>query len=118
MKDTTILIIIILFLMILTILIIEYYCYLNKKTFHEIVNPSLYNKISIDEKKLKPKKTEKYLNDISEGYKIMKDTRIIIGGLFKDSAKKFPLFKKRINNLSKYFKDLQVVIFENDSSDN
>jgi hypothetical protein len=118
MKDTTNLIIIILFLMIISILITETYCYLNKKSFHELVNPTLYNKINIDDSKLKPKKTVKYLTDISEGYKIMKNTRIIISGLFKDSAKKFPLFKKRINNLSKYFKDLHIVIFENDSSDN
>jgi hypothetical protein len=118
MKDTTILIIIILCLLITSILIIEFYCFLNKKTFNEITNPGLYNRIELKQVEFEPKKTKKYLKSLNQGYYVMKNTRIVIGGLFKDSADKFILFKKRINNLSRYFKDLQVVIFENDSSDN
>lgn len=48
-------------LMILSILITESFCYLNKKSFHEVVKPILYNKLDIYENKLKPKKTTKYL---------------------------------------------------------
>jgi len=118
MKDTTILIIIILSLLIFVILSVEFYCYLNKKSFNEIMYPELYNKIILNNKKFEPKKTKEYLMKINNGFEIMSNTRIVIGGLFKDSAGKFNLFKKRINYLSKYFKDLQVVIFENDSSDN
>ena len=118
MKDTTILLIIILSLLIVVILSIEYYCYKNRKTFNEIMNPGIYNRITLNNSKFEPKKTKDYLIKINEGFEIMSNTKIVIGGLFKDSAKKFNLFKKRINYLSKYFKDLQVVIFENDSSDN
>jgi hypothetical protein len=118
MKDTTILIIIILCLLVIGILSIEYYCYLNRKTFNEITNSKLYNKIELNEPSMEPKKSKKYMESLKQGYEIMRNSKIVIGGLFKDSASKFPLFKKRINNLSRYFKDLQVVIFENDSSDN
>ena len=118
MKDTTTLIIIILCLLITSILIIEFYCFLKKQSFNEITNPNFYNKLNLKLVEFEPKRTKKYLKSLNQGYKIMKNTRIVIGGLFKDSAYKFLLFKKRINNLSRYFKDLQVVIFENDSSDN
>lgn len=118
MKDTTILIIIILSLLVIIILSIQFYCFSKKKTFNEIINPELYNKIILNNSKFEPKKTDEYLMKINNGYQIMSNTKIVIGGLFKDSANKFNLFKKRINYLSQYFKDLQVVIFENDSSDN
>lgn len=118
MKDTTILIIIILCLLVISILSIQFYCYLNKKTFNEITNSRLYNKIELNDPSIEPKKTRKYMESLKQGYEIMRNSRIVIGGLFKDSASKFQLFKKRINNLARYFKDLQVVIFENDSSDN
>jgi hypothetical protein len=118
MKDTTTLIIIILSLLVIIILSIQFYCFTKKLSFNEIINPELYNKITLNNSKFETKKTKEYLLKINDGYQIMSNTKIVIGGLFKDSANKFNLFKKRINHLSQYFKDVQVVIFENDSSDN
>jgi hypothetical protein len=94
---------------------IQLYCFLNKKSFHEVLNPKVDNELELREIE---NNNSVNLKDYEKGFEIMKKTKIIIGGLFKDSGKKFDLFKKRMNNLSKYFKDLQIVIFENDSSDN
>jgi len=138
-NSNIILIITIIIIIICCILIIEFYCYLNRISFHELLNPKLYNQLELYDINNKEDNVlfnlynqlenyinnkeyninnKEYLEKIKEGYIIMKNTKIVIGGLFKDSANKFELFKKRINNLSKYFKNLQVVIFENDSSDN
>jgi len=106
---------IIIIIIIIIVLNIELYCFLNKKSFHEVIDSKVYNKLELLEIE---NNNSVNLKDYEKGYQIMKKSKIVIGGLFKDSSKKFDLFKKRMNNLSKYFKDLQIVIFENDSSDN
>ncbi len=90
MKDNTILFIIILCLLVLGILSIHLLCYLNKKTINEILNPKLYNKIELNVSTIEPKKNKKYLDSLKLGYEIMRNSKIVIGGLFKDSASKFP----------------------------
>jgi len=103
---------------IVIILLIQIYCFYNNKSIHEILYSNDYD-IYFNEYKYKPKKNlEDYNINVINGYKIMKDKTLVIGGLFKDSSHVFEKFKKRMNYLSKYFKDIQIVIFENDSSDN
>lgn len=108
----------IIILIILLIIILEIYCYNKNKSFHEILYPNDYN-IIFNEEKYKPTNDlDNYYKIVNNGYNIMKTKKIVIGGLFKDSAHIFNKFKNKINNLSNYFIDIQIVIFENDSTDN
>jgi hypothetical protein len=106
-------------LLILILILLEIVCYTNNKTFHEILNPNDYD-ILFNEEKYAPKNVDikLYNETVNNGFNVMKKTKLVIGGLFQNSAHVFEKLKKRLNNLSNYFYDIQIVIFENDSHDN
>jgi len=108
----------ILLVVISSIIVAQVFCYFNKSCFHEILNPNDYN-VEFNEEKYTPtKNVEQYNKVVKNGYNIMKTKKIVVGGLYQNSSKTFYKFKERMNNLSKYFADVQIVIFENDSLDN
>lgn len=103
---------------ILIIITLQLYCFYNNKSLHEILYPNDY-KIIFNENKYKPTQNIiEYNKIVKRGYEIMKTKKIVIGGLFYNSSKVFNKFKNRMNYLQNYFKDIQIVIFENDSIDN
>lgn len=109
----------IIFLLIFIIIIfsLQIYCCSLNKCFHELLYPNDY--IVFNEYKYLPTKNlHSYLNIVNRGYNIMKQKKLVIGGLFQNSSKVFYNFKTNVNKLANYFDLIQVVIFENDSIDN
>jgi len=103
---------------VLIIIILQLKCKKENKCFHELLYPDDYN-VEFNEKKYrKYDKKENYKKILLDGFKIMKTKKIVVGALFKDSAYVFSKFRKRMENLKKYFNDVKIVIFENDSKDN
>jgi len=113
-KKILVIVVIIVYLIILRI------CVKRNKTLHEIMKPDLYNKTILDgDKKFKPKKNQtEYDNYVKKGFETMKTKSIVFCGLFQNSAYIFDKFKKKMETLQPYFKDMKIVVFENDSSDN
>ena len=102
---------------ILIIIILQLKCKKEKKSFHELLYPKDYE-INFNENKYRKNINKNYKKIIKDGLKIMKTKKLVVGALFKDSSEVFEKFRKRMDNLKKYFKDVQIVIFENDSKDN
>jgi hypothetical protein len=89
-----------------------------KKTFYELTNKQDFD-IDFNENKFLPiKNIDRYWYLVNKGYERMKQTDIVIGGLFMNSSGIFDKFKARIENMSNLFKSLKCVFFENDSTDN
>ena len=105
-------------LIMLFIVILQLYCKKENKTFHEILYPDDYNVFFNEQKYRKYNKKENYEKILLNGFNVMKTKKLVIGSLFKDSAYIFSKFRQRMENLTKYFNDVQFVIFENDSKDN
>ena len=101
-------------------LCVQLICFIRKKSFYELVNSNLFT-THFDESKF-PCKGDRdicslYEMNVSNGYKEMKKTDMIVSGLVKDSQDTLPVFIERINSLQKFFKSFKVVLFENDSKD-
>lgn len=85
------------------------------KNLHQILFSSLYtqlflsNSFDCENKDLQKR--------IQNGYKVMKNTTIVFAGLARDIQKSLPKTMERIEATGKFFKNYQVVVFENDSSD-
>ena len=93
-------------------------CMANKKTLYELTHKNNFG-VYFNENKFLPKKNiKRYWYLVKKGYVIMKNTDIVIGGLFVNSSKIFNKFKLRIENLMKLFRSVKCVFFENDSTDN
>lgn len=116
--STMIIIIMIMIMITITILLLQLFCFFNNKCFHEILNPNDYNAIFNEEKYMPTQNIEQYNKVVDNGYKIMKTKKIVIGGLYQNSSNVFDKFKERMNSLKNLFEDVQIVIFENDSTDN
>jgi hypothetical protein len=51
------------------------------------------------------------------GFNIMREKRIVICGLMRDSENIIPLLKRRVDKIGAFFRDYKVLIVENDSKD-
>lgn len=100
------------------ILLIETICYFNNKTLHELLYPKDYEVDFNEEKYYPTENIGEYKETVKKGYEIMKKTKLVVGGLFRNSSDIFDKFKKRMNKLKELFEDVQIVLFENDSTDN
>ncbi len=103
--------------LVLIIIIIQLKCRKENKCFHELLYPQDYN-LKFNEKKYRKNNSKEYKKIVENGFKVMKTKKLVVGALFKDSAYVFENFRKRMEELKKYFSEVQVVIFENDSKDN
>lgn len=105
-------------IIILIIIVLQLICKYKKICFHELLYPNDYD-IKFNENKYRPHENiETYNKIVKSGFEIMKTKKIVIGALFKDSSHVFHKFRKKMEMLKKYFKDVEIVIFENDSTDN
>lgn len=98
---------------------VEGICRYQKKSLLEVVHPSWFNDITQFPYEEFPCKvnTEQYYQTVEKGYEKMKQKRVVIAGLCINIEKNIPKLRKRLEQMCSLFKDYQIVIFENDSSD-
>jgi hypothetical protein len=105
------------------IFIVIYLYLLTNISLFDFKNKELYTKpiIELDElikKKIILKKHKSKIEKQSqEGKNNVKDKKIVMGFLLKDSTIHISSMQKKIKEMGKYFKDYKVVLFENDSKD-
>ncbi len=99
---------------------VERFCRSMDKTLLQVLHPEWFTETSeFPEEKFPPKKNSTlYAERVDKGYKVMKEKKVVIAGLCINIEKKIPKITRRLNNLKKYFKDVEIVTFENDSKDN
>ena len=105
-------------LLLLIIIMLQLKCKKEEKCFHELLNPEDYNVEFNESKYRRYNEKEEYKKIVLNGFKIMRSKKLVVGALFKDSANIFNKFRERMENVKKYFNDVKIVIFENDSKDN
>jgi len=62
-------------------------------------------------------KNNKYILDVNTGKNIAKDKTLVICGLLRDRQEKVDDIRKRIEKIKPWFKQIKVLIVENDSDD-
>lgn len=99
------------------------YCRHKDISWGELHNPEFYNTISFPEDALRFRADREveplYLAIRDLGYKKMKNSHFVVGGLCRDlGPTKLELFRSRIKLLAQACGKLTVFLFENDSQDN
>lgn len=108
---------IIIIIILIVFITIERYCRNKNKSLYEIIHKDYYD-IDFKEDIFPPEvNIIDYYKTVKKGYKKMREINIVMCGLCKDIENSLPKFIKRMNKLSKYFKQFKIVIFENDSKD-
>jgi len=96
--------------------------FLADMTFFDISNEKYYQEAFCSQDDLKSLKIIPQNSSVLEkkakvGYQIAKEKRVVFSFLARNSAYHVPKMKNKMDALGKHFKDYQVLIFENDSSD-
>lgn len=88
------------------------------KNFHEYFYSDYYSGTFPEEMfSCRTEQEKEYKQLIGIGYKQMKQKRIVICGLARDTALSLDIMMQRLEKTGKLFKDYKVIIFENDSVD-
>ena len=113
-------IIIVITIILIVFLCVENYCRYHNKSLLETVRPEWFEDVTKFPYDSFPCKvnSDQYNSTIEKGFQKMKNTRIVISGLCINIEKNITKLIKKIEQLGSYFKDYQLVIFENDSNDN
>ena len=102
------------------IILVERFFYYKNKQLIEYVKPHwFYSPTSFpyEDFKCAPSRLDKYTNLVKNGYKLMKNKKIIFGGLCMNIENNITRLKERILQLGSHFSSFKCVIFENDSTD-
>ena len=106
-------------LIIITLIIVVLFCIsiietVSKINYHEKFNPELYvlpaNYISWN--------NENFIENITKGYNIAKNSKIVICSLARNIRNIFEKTKVRFEHIGEQFNQYRIILFENDSSDN
>lgn len=120
-KNTYIYILVIFVIIIILLLLLEQYCRRQNKSFLEIIHPTWFEdvtKFPNNHNNFKCKRNcVEYDNIVQNGYNIMKNKTLVVGGLCINIADKVDRLQKRVEHLGSFYKDYRCVIFENDSKD-
>lgn len=102
------------------IILVERFFYYKNKQLIEYVKPHwFYSPTSFpyEDFKCTPSRLDKYTTLVKNGYKLMKNKKIIFGGLCMNIENNITRLKERILQLGSHFSSFKCVIFENDSTD-
>jgi hypothetical protein len=88
-----------------------------QSTLHERLFPRLYTSVDFPERWFPAKDSDRFSQQVQQGYQQMKNVSVIICGITRDDADVLWLTLQRIQRLGSYFKAYTVVIYENDSCD-